>query len=64
MGALNTLKVLVLGIVLTLILGLSSGSPKFSTNWLVARMAVYLFFSRSTSAFMNWYNKKVALVER
>jgi general L-amino acid transport system permease protein len=27
-------------------------------------MAVYLFFSLSTSAFMNWYNKKVALVER
>lgn len=27
-------------------------------------MAVYLFFSLSTSAFMNWYNKKMALVER
>jgi len=27
-------------------------------------MLVYLFFSLSTSAFMNWYNKKVALVER
>jgi general L-amino acid transport system permease protein len=27
-------------------------------------MAVYLFFSLSTSAFMNWYNKKAALVER
>jgi len=27
-------------------------------------MAVYLFFSLSTSAFMNWYNKKVKLVER
>jgi len=27
-------------------------------------MIVYLFFSLSTSAFMNWYNKKVALVER
>ena len=27
-------------------------------------IAVYLFFSLSTSAFMNWYNKKVALVER
>lgn len=27
-------------------------------------MAVYLFFSLSTSAFMNWYNKKTALVER
>jgi general L-amino acid transport system permease protein len=27
-------------------------------------MAVYLFFSLSTSAFMNWYNKKVTLVER
>ena len=27
-------------------------------------MAVYLIFSLSTSAFMNWYNKKVALVER
>jgi len=27
-------------------------------------MAVYLFFSLSTSAFMNWYNRKVALVER
>jgi general L-amino acid transport system permease protein len=27
-------------------------------------MAVYLVFSLSTSAFMNWYNKKVALVER
>jgi len=27
-------------------------------------MVVYLFFSLSTSAFMNWYNKKIALVER
>ena len=27
-------------------------------------MAVYLCFSLSTSAFMNWYNKKTALVER
>ncbi len=27
-------------------------------------MTVYLFFSLSTSAFMNWYNKRVALVER
>jgi general L-amino acid transport system permease protein len=27
-------------------------------------MFVYLFFSLSTSAFMNWYNKKIALVER
>ena len=27
-------------------------------------MAVYLIFSLTTSAFMNWYNKKVALVER
>lgn len=27
-------------------------------------MAVYLIFSLSTSAFMNWYNKKTALTER
>ncbi len=27
-------------------------------------MMVYLFFSLSTSAFMNWYNKRIALVER
>jgi general L-amino acid transport system permease protein len=27
-------------------------------------MVVYLFFSLSTSGFMNWYNKRVALVER
>ncbi len=27
-------------------------------------MAVYLFFSLSTSVFMNWYNQKAALVER
>jgi general L-amino acid transport system permease protein len=27
-------------------------------------MLVYLFFSLSTSAFMNWYNKKTKLVER
>ncbi len=27
-------------------------------------MIVYLFFSLSTSAFMNWYNKKMKLVER
>jgi general L-amino acid transport system permease protein len=27
-------------------------------------MAVYLVFSLVTSAFMNWYNKKMALVER
>ncbi len=27
-------------------------------------MVVYLMFSLSTSAFMNWYNKRIALVER
>jgi general L-amino acid transport system permease protein len=27
-------------------------------------MVVYLFFSLTTSAFMNWYNKRIALVER
>ena len=27
-------------------------------------MMIYLFFSLSTSLFMNWYNKKMALVER
>jgi general L-amino acid transport system permease protein len=27
-------------------------------------MLVYLFFSLTTSAFMNWYNKKITLVER
>lgn len=27
-------------------------------------MVVYLFFSLMTSSFMNWYNKKIALVER
>ncbi|MFH2093201.1 MAG: amino acid ABC transporter permease [Pseudomonadota bacterium] len=27
-------------------------------------MVVYLIFSLSTSAFMNWYNKKMAIVER
>ncbi len=27
-------------------------------------MMVYLIFSLSTSAFMNWYNKRIALVER
>ena len=27
-------------------------------------MMVYLLFSLSTSAFMNWYNKKIAIVER
>ncbi|MFH2065043.1 MAG: amino acid ABC transporter permease [Pseudomonadota bacterium] len=27
-------------------------------------MIVYLFFSLITSAFMNWYNKRIALVER
>jgi len=27
-------------------------------------MALYLMFSLSTAAFMNWYNKKAALVER
>lgn len=27
-------------------------------------MTVYLIFSLSTSAFMNWYNKKIKLVER
>jgi general L-amino acid transport system permease protein len=27
-------------------------------------MAVYLIFSLSTSAFMNWYNKKTKLIER
>ncbi|NNG04831.1 MAG: ABC transporter permease subunit, partial [Inquilinus sp.] len=27
-------------------------------------MAVYLFLSLSISMFMNWYNKKIALVER
>jgi len=27
-------------------------------------MVVYLFFSLATSALMNWYNRRVALVER
>ena len=27
-------------------------------------MAVYLFFSLTTSVFMNWYNRKIAIVER
>jgi general L-amino acid transport system permease protein len=27
-------------------------------------MLVYLTFSLLTSAFMNWFNKRVALVER
>jgi general L-amino acid transport system permease protein len=27
-------------------------------------MTVYLIFSLTTSAFMNWYNKKIKLVER
>jgi general L-amino acid transport system permease protein len=27
-------------------------------------MLVYLIFSLSTSAFMNWYNKKMAIIER
>ena len=27
-------------------------------------MVVYLFFSLTTSAFMNWYNKRTSLVER
>ncbi|MEQ8166878.1 MAG: amino acid ABC transporter permease, partial [Alphaproteobacteria bacterium] len=27
-------------------------------------MAVYLTFSLTTSLFMNWYNSRVALVER
>jgi general L-amino acid transport system permease protein len=27
-------------------------------------MAVYLTFSLTTSAIMNWYNARVALVER
>ena len=27
-------------------------------------MVIYLFFSLSTSVFMNWYNKRMALVER
>jgi general L-amino acid transport system permease protein len=27
-------------------------------------MVVYLFFSLSTSLFMNWYNKRTAMVER
>ena len=27
-------------------------------------MAVYLIFSLSTSSFMNWYNKRAAIVER
>jgi general L-amino acid transport system permease protein len=27
-------------------------------------MMIYLVFSLTTSAFMNWYNKKMKLVER
>jgi len=27
-------------------------------------MMVYLIFSLSTSAYMNWYNKKISIVER
>ena len=39
MGALNTLKVSLIGVVLTLILGAFIGIARLSTNWLVSRMA-------------------------
>ncbi|MDH3664424.1 MAG: amino acid ABC transporter permease, partial [Alphaproteobacteria bacterium] len=31
---------------------------------LAITMAVYLALSLGTAAFMNWYNKRIALVER
>jgi len=42
-GALNTIKVSFIGIVLTIILGIFIGISRLSTNWLVARIAaVYI----------------------
>ena len=38
--------------------------PPASVIKLAMMMLVYLFLSLLTSAFMNWYNKRIALVER
>ncbi|MBF0203278.1 MAG: ABC transporter permease subunit [Desulfamplus sp.] len=43
MGALNTIKVSLIGIVLTVLLGIFVGIARLSTNWLVSRIAaVYI----------------------
>src|SRR5512143_3420553 len=58
-GALNTLRVAVLGIVLATIVGLVMGVARLSTNWLLARLAqVYVELIRSTPPLIQlsvWY---------
>lgn len=58
-GVLNTLRVIVVGILLTTVLGLVAGLALLSTNWLVAKIAqVYVEIFRNTPLLIQlffWY---------
>src|SRR5512143_3040539 len=58
-GALNTLRVALLGIVLATVVGLTMGVARLSTNWLVARLAqAYVELIRNTPLLIQlsvWY---------
>jgi len=55
-GALNTLKVTVLGVVLATILGTLAGIARLSTNWLVSNLAKwYVDFFRNTPLLLQLF---------
>ncbi len=58
-GALNTLRVVIVGIVLTTLLGLGAGIARLSSNWLIAKIAqVYVEIFRNTPLLIQlffWY---------
>jgi general L-amino acid transport system permease protein len=58
-GVLNTLRVVVAGIVLTTVLGLVAGIARLSSNWLIAKIAqVYVEIFRNTPLLIQlffWY---------
>ncbi len=55
-GVLNTLRVVVVGIVLASLLGLIGGISRLSTNWLVAKIAqVYVEIFRNTPLLIQLY---------
>jgi general L-amino acid transport system permease protein len=59
MGVLNTLRVVVVGIVLASLLGLVAGVSRLSSNWLIAKIAqVYVEIFRNTPLLIQlffWY---------
>lgn len=64
-GFLNTLRVIVLGIVLTSILGLIGGIARLSSNWLVAKItAVYVEIFMDTPLLIQLYFWYIAGVLR